>query len=108
MMDRELQDGGSDWVEAGPLPTPTYGLAVVTLGNKLLATGEPNDKYQYMYDLQSFPLSGGWTGEEDLDSVLEFDLASLQWSQAGRMKQARDSHAASVVTRSDVISHCVE
>ena len=48
MMMETLQDGGSQWVEAGPLPTPTYGLAVVTLGNKLLATGEPNDKYQYM------------------------------------------------------------
>ena len=40
MMDGGLQDEGSDWVEAGPLPIPTYGLAVVTLGTRLLATGE--------------------------------------------------------------------
>ena len=48
MMMETLQDGGSDWVEAGPLPTPTYGLAVVTLGNRLLATGEQGKDMSYL------------------------------------------------------------
>ena len=38
-----LVAGEEAWVEAGPLPSPRYGLRVASLGSSLLATGGVQD-----------------------------------------------------------------
>ena len=41
-----------------------------------------------------------------LDIIWMFDEVTEEWEEAGRMKEARDSHAVSTVPISDVIKYC--
>ena len=40
------------------------------------------------------------------DTVLQFDAATLQWSQVGVMRQPRDYHGLSVVSVADIMDQC--
>ena len=40
------------------------------------------------------------------DPVLQFDAATLQWSQVGVMRQPRDYHGLSVVRVTDIMDQC--
>ena len=52
-------------------------------------------------------LSGGWDGDF-YDEILQFHADTEVWSLAGRMIQARTSHAVSTINFNDVRDVCFE
>ena len=80
-----LVAGEEAWREAGPLPSPRYGLRVASLGTSLLATGGVQDMMPGGAPIYS--LAGGYDGHDYLDSVLLFDPATLTWAQVSAPPQ---------------------
>ena len=84
-----LVAGEEAWREAGPLPSPRYGLRVASLGTSLLATGGvqdimPGESHE---SAPIYSMAGGYDGHDYLDSVLLFDLATLTWAQVSAPPQ---------------------
>ena len=78
--------GGTQWVEARPLPIPLGGLRTALLAGVLHLTG---DCWQ-TFDRQSSILSGGGNYETGFtDSILAWNPEMEDWSLVGNMLVAR-------------------
>ena len=82
-----LVAGEEAWVEAGPLPSPRYGLRVASLGSSLMATGGMQDMIDIEESAPIYSMAGGYDGHDYLDSVLLFDPATLTWAQVSAPPQ---------------------
>ena len=51
-------------------------------------------------------LLGGYVEDNSMDSILEFNLEAEEWTEIGAMKEARSSHAVSVVSSQDFVNWC--
>ena len=78
--------GGTQWIEARPLPIPLGGLRPALLAGVLHLTG---DCWQ-TFDRQSSILSGGGNYETGFtDSILAWNPEMEDWSLVGNMLVAR-------------------
>jgi len=73
------------WTKGGDLPRAMYGLRAVRSSERVVVTG-------------------GWDGGNTSSEVLQYEEIAETWSEIGKMKKARSSHA--VVAVDDVSLFC--
>ena len=91
------------WVRSrARLPEPLYGLKGATIDNRVLIFGEHFDVFM---NFTINTLLGGWdAGTRGL--ILEYIPEEHTFTEIGRMMEAREDHAVSVVQTSDFWQWC--
>ena len=105
-----LEEGARGWTLTSPLPRQSYGIRVVSLDNRVLATGSIHRGRHNTRIKVCFDTTGGFSGSRGggiyYDSILELNTTSLDWAQVGTMKTRRQSHGVSVVNFADIQDYC--
>ena len=98
-------EGAETWtlLDAGAnLPTWTWGLAVMSVDNTVLAIG----LFCHVFFLAISYLyihTGGRAGGIYSTLIFNFDINNQTWNQVGNLKVGRMEHAVTVVNSSDIV-----
>ena len=50
--------------------------------------------------------AGGWSGQDALDDVLEYDKEKQEWNPIGSMSMKKAYHAVSVINYNSIKDYC--
>ena len=105
-----LSQDASQWVLVltGELPYPAKYISGTTLDNRLIMAGKLikwllSIVFVGTLYLIVFYLKGG---ADRYDQILEWEPATGQWKQLGKLNRGRYSHGMSVIDVADVIEFC--
>ena len=95
------------WSLQGKIPLPLWESIVRTLDNKVFFFGRYIFVNISASSLYGCLIIGGLDkNTERVDTILEFDVHALTWSEVGHMPQETAGHAVSVVNFTDFAVWC--
>ena len=100
-----LTEGESAWKVVGSLPSLIGGLKGVSWKNTIIMTGVILSLI--FQNIRCARIGGFNYMDEDLDSVLSFNISDQSWSRVGQMRMKRSEHAVSLVNVVGVADFCL-
>ena len=94
------------WRVGATLTSPMRGMTAVNIDNRVLILGIYQHLTWWHHVIYILILTGGFDGNDKVDTVLEYDFTDNSFTELGTMEEARQDHAVSVVKHSDVSMLC--